>query len=70
VKSATPVTVEIYNLLGQKVRTLVNETKTQGEFTVLWDALDDNGAKVSTGVYFYKMKAGKYSATKKMILMK
>jgi len=70
VKSATPVTIEIYNTKGQKVRTLVSETKASGNYQIAWDGTDQNNRKVSSGIYFYKMYAGKYSASKKMILMK
>ncbi|HNT52497.1 MAG TPA: FlgD immunoglobulin-like domain containing protein, partial [Candidatus Syntrophosphaera sp.] len=70
VKEALPVSIGIYNLKGQLVRTLVNEDKAAGSHSVSWDGRDDNGSPVSSGVYFYKMHAGKYSSTKKMILMK
>jgi len=70
VKAATPVTVEIYNTKGQKVKTLVNETKAQGNHTVNWNGTDDNGTKVSGGVYLYRMSSGKYTSTKKMIMLK
>jgi serine protease len=70
VKAATPVIVEIYNTKGQKVKTLVNETKAQGNHTINWNGTDDKGTKVSGGVYLYRMNAGKYTSTKKMIMMK
>jgi len=69
-KNSSPVTVEIYNVLGQKVRTLVSESKAAGSHSVAWDGTDDSHRKVSSGIYFYKMKAGTYSDTKKMVLMK
>jgi hypothetical protein len=64
------VTINVYNLKGQKVKTLVNDTKAAGEHTVVWNGKDDSGNNVSSGVYFYKMQAGRYTSTKKMILMK
>ena len=70
VKGTAPVTVEIYNAKGQKVKTLVNETKAEGHYQAKWDGRDDNNQAVTSGVYFYKMNAGKYTSTKKMILMK
>ena len=70
VNSKTPVVVDIYNTKGQKVKTLVNETKAPGSYNVKWNGTDQNNQKVSNGVYFYKMNAGTYSASKKMILMK
>jgi hypothetical protein len=70
VKGTSPVTVEIYNTKGQKVKTLVNETKGEGNYTVKWDGTDNNNQKVTSGVYFYRMNSGKYTSSKKMILMK
>jgi len=70
VKENTPVSVEIYNVKGQKVKTLVNEAKAAGNYSVVWNGVDDNNRPVSSGVYFFKMSAGKYSSTKKMIMMK
>jgi hypothetical protein len=70
VKATTPVSVEIYNTKGQKVRTLVNETKAQGNYNITWNGTDDHGTKVTSGVYFFKMNAGKFTSSKKMILMK
>lgn len=70
VKENVPVTIEIYNIKGQLIRTLVNETKAPGNHTIVWKGDDDNGRSVSSGVFFYKMQAGKYSSTRKMILMK
>ncbi len=66
----TPVQIDIYNLKGQKVKSLVQETKAAGNYNVVWNGTDDNNRPVSSGVYFFKMNAGKYSATRKMILMK
>ncbi|MBP7310207.1 MAG: T9SS type A sorting domain-containing protein [Candidatus Cloacimonetes bacterium] len=70
VKENLPVNIEIYNLKGQKVKSLVKETKAAGNYKVAWNGTDDNNRPVSSGVYFFKMNAGKYSSTKKMIMMK
>jgi len=70
VKTAEPVTIGIYNVKGQLVKTLVNETKEAGNHSVVWRGDDNSGRSVSSGVYYYKMNAGKYSSTRKMILMK
>jgi|GEM_PF-2959167 len=64
------VTLSIYNASGQKVRTLVNETKQAGEHTVHWNSLDEAGNEVATGVYFCKLQVGDYTETRKMILLK
>ena len=70
IKDNTPVTLEVYNMKGQKVKTLVNDSKAAGNHTVVWTGVDDNNRAVASGVYFFKMSAGKYSSTKKMIMMK
>ena len=64
------VNLDIYNLKGQKVKKLVDEIYSAGNYTVLWDGKDDNGNNVSSGIYLYKLKAEDYTSTKKMILMK
>ena len=69
-KEAGPVSIEIYNIKGQLVRTLVQDVKEAGNHTVIWNGLDKNNSSVSSGIYFYKMNAGKYSSTKKLIMMK
>lgn len=70
VKNAGPVSIEIYNVKGQVVKTLVSESKASGNYSVVWNGHDNNNQAVSSGVYFYKMNAGQYSSSKKMILMK
>lgn len=70
VSANEPVNIEIYNVKGQLVKTLVNEIKSSGNHSAVWNGKDNNNNNVSSGVYFYKMKAGKFSSTKKMILMK
>ena len=64
------VTVEIYNVLGQKVRTLVSTIQRAGENSIIWDGTNNNGDVVASGVYFYKLTVGGRMITKKMILMK
>ena len=59
------VRLEIYNLIGQKVETLINEEKSAGTYEVTWDA-----ANLPSGVYFYQLKDGNYVETKKMILLR
>jgi hypothetical protein len=65
-----PTTLNIYNIRGQLVRTLVDEQKSSGTYEVIWDGKDNLGNEVASGVYFYKLQAGDYTETKKMILMK
>jgi hypothetical protein len=70
------VRVTIYSVLGQEVRTLVNEQSPAGIFTVEWNGQDSFGNKVCSGVYFYRMDAtpqnseAKYVSLKKMLLLK
>jgi hypothetical protein len=64
------VTIELFNLLGQKVRTLVDEPKTAGSYQVIWDGKDDNGSEVASGIYLCKLQVGDESQTKKMLLIK
>ena len=70
VKEASPVSIEIYNVKGQLVKTLVNEVQEAGNHSIVWKGTDNNGRSVSSGIYYYKMIAGQYSSTKKMIMMK
>jgi hypothetical protein len=64
------VKLEIYNILGNKVNTLVNERLEAGHKSIIWDGKDDQGKDVASGIYFYKLKAGDYAEAKKMILLK
>ena len=68
--SAVHVNVSVYNLRGELVRTLVDEFKDAGLYNVFWDGTDNKGSDLSSGVYFYRMSAGKFSQTRKMVLLK
>ena len=70
VKEAGPVSIGVYNLKGQLVKTLLRENKAAGNHQVVWNGTDNNGRAVSSGVYYYKMNAGSYQASRKMILVK
>jgi YVTN family beta-propeller protein len=63
-------TLKIYNLLGQRVRTLVDEPKERGNHEVIWDGKDDKGKEVASGIYFYQLKVGEFTECKKMLLLK
>lgn len=66
-----PVTLEIYNVLGVKVRTLIaGETMSASFHTLVWDGKDDGGVAVPSGVYLYRVHADKFQASKKMTLIK
>ena len=64
-RHALSLQLNVYDALGRKVATLVNETKTPGNYSVQFDA-----SKLSSGIYYYTLQAGDFTATKKMILMK
>lgn len=69
-KDPNVTVLEIYNLLGQRVRTLVDEPQSPGTYSVQWDGTNDSGIKVSSGIYFYRLALGQESLTKKMLLVK
>jgi serine protease AprX len=82
-KVPTHTTLKIYNILGQKVRTLVDEPKTAGKHEVIWDGKDDEGKDVASGIYFYQLTVrqahrpeqsrgtvGERTLTKKMVLLR
>lgn len=60
----------LFNLLGQKVRTLVNERNYPGSFFVNWDGADDRGEIVAAGVYLYRLVVGDMSQTRRLVLLK
>jgi hypothetical protein len=64
------VQLNVYNMLGQKVRTIMDGMQDAGYYTVNWDGTNDLGSKVSSGIYIYRISAGKYNATMKMNLLK
>jgi hypothetical protein len=64
------VVIEVFNVLGRKVLTLVDESKPLGEYEVIWKGCDSHGNAVTTGVYLYRIQAGAFSETKKMVLMR
>ena len=64
------VELVVYNMLGQKVRTLVNKQQSAKTYRVVWDGLDEHSIPVSSGVYVYRLKAGKNVAINKMVFLK
>lgn len=70
VPAASHVKIEIVNILGRKVATLVDELQMPGRYEAMWNGIDENGVKVSSGIYLYSMQAGNFIQTRKMILMK
>jgi hypothetical protein len=74
IKYAVPkesfVEISIYDILGQKVRTLVAETQTAGFKSVMWNGISENGNSVGSGMYIYRMIAGDFVATRKLVIVK
>ncbi len=64
------VTITIYNILGRRVRTINQGTQSAGRYSVTWNADNEYGDAVSSGMYFYKLVAGDFTASKKMVLLK
>jgi len=70
-QTSSYVTLNIYNIKGQKVKSLLNEKLDAGTHQVMWDGKDENGKSATSGIYFYKLNAGgNFSQTKRMILLK
>jgi hypothetical protein len=67
---SSDVKIKIYNILGQEVRNLVNERQEAGYKIIGWDGKDDHGMEVSSGIYFYRIVAGNFVKSKKMVLLK
>ncbi len=64
------VKVEIFNILGQRVRTLVNEEEGPGYKSIKWDGKDQHGNQLGSGVYFCRIEAGDFTSSRKMTLLK
>ncbi len=70
IKNSDKVVLEIYNIKGQIIKTLVNEFQEEGTHSVIWNGEDDSNKLVSSGIYFAKIKSNSEINTKKMILLK
>ena len=62
--------IQIFNILGQRVRTIERGIFDAGRYSVKWDGMNENGVRVASGVYFYRLLAGDYVSTKKMVMLK
>lgn len=67
---STPVKLTVFNVLGKEIATLVNQKQQSGSYTVTWDGRDNSGALVGSGVYFYRIEAGDFVKTQKMMFVK
>ena len=70
VETACHVELAIYDLLGRKIRTIVNGNVCPGEHVVVWDGSDDSGSEGSSGVYFYRLISRDQTSSRKMVLLK
>jgi len=68
--TASHVTLEIFNILGQRIKTIVDEDQTVGKKEITWDGRNEQGEQVASGVYFYRLQAKDFVQTKKMVLMR
>lgn len=64
------VKLSVYNLLGERVRTLVDQRRSGGNYEIRWDGKDDQGIELASGVYLYRLQAGKFTQSNKMLLLK
>ncbi len=64
------VTVDVYNVLGQRVRQLLADHLERGRRTITWDGRDDEGKDLASGIYLYRLQAGNFTQTRKMVLLK
>jgi hypothetical protein len=66
----TRVSLKIYNIMGQEVKTLIDDVKEAGYHALIWNGLDNSGVAVSSGIYYYRMVTGSFVETKKMVLLR
>ena len=64
------VKLEIFNIRGQRVRTLVNENLMRGNHQAVWNGIDENGRSVGSGIYMYRLQSEKQTMTRRMVLLK
>ncbi|UCH10374.1 MAG: T9SS type A sorting domain-containing protein, partial [Fidelibacterota bacterium] len=64
------VSLVVYDILGREVKTLVNDTKPEGKYSAFWNAHDNQGRRVSTGIYLYRIQAGDFIETRKIVVLK
>ena len=69
-EKATDVSIKIYDITGRLVHTLVDERMIPGRYTITWDGLTQNGVRAASGIYIYRMIAGQFVESRKMLLLK
>jgi flagellar hook assembly protein FlgD len=70
IPTAGPVALSVHDITGRRVATLAQGVYQPGDFTAVWNGKDDAGTGVPSGIYFARLHAGEYTATKKMALIK
>ena len=70
IKEAGVVFLEIFNVLGQKVRTLLNKEEMSGSYSISWDGRDDFGEYVASGIYFYQLRINNFMLNRKFVILK
>ncbi len=70
IPDAGKVTLEIFNVLGQHIQTLINEDQGAGRYQVMWDGRDKSGNTIGSGIYFYQLTTNRAVTVKKMVLLK
>jgi len=64
------VVIMVYNIRGQLIKRFDEGVRLPGRYSIIWDGRNDSGGKVSSGIYFYQIRAGDYTTTRKMVMMK
>ena len=70
IPEVSDVKIEVFNLAGQRVNTLVNKQHEPGRYRIVWNATNDYGQQLASGMYIYRISAGDFVSVKKLILMK
>lgn len=69
VGQASPVSIAVYNVKGELIRTLLKDNLAEGRYTAIWNGKNDDGMSVASGVYFCRLEIGDFKAVKKMLLL-
>jgi len=69
-REESAVNTAVYDILGRRVTTLVEEVQQGGHYSIAWDGCDESGEKAAAGIYFYHLQAGSFTQTRKMALVK
>ncbi len=70
ISKADDIKLSVYNVMGEEIKTLVNENKAAGKYDVIWNATDNRGNRVASGLYFYKLQSSSQTIVKKMMFLK